>query len=75
MFAVDLKAQPRAPDVLRFQTLVSDFSYLGSHPRALDRVIQTGQMPTCFALANEKPERHKETRAECPPTELIKVTG
>lgn len=58
LFVVDLNAWPRAPDVLRFQTPVSDFSCLGSHPRALWRVTQTGQMPTCFALSNEKPERY-----------------
>lgn len=36
---------------------VSDFSCLGTHPRALCRVIQTGQMPRCFALSNEKNQR------------------
>lgn len=74
-FSVNLKAQPPAPDGLRFQTLVSDRSYLGSCPRALGGVIQTGQMLRCVALANEKPERHKETQAECPLTEIAKVAA
>lgn len=75
LFVVDLNAQPQAPDVLRFQTPVSDFSCLGTHPRALSRVIQTGQMPKCFALSNVKPERHKETRSKCPSTEITGVSG
>lgn len=75
MFVVALNAQPRAPDVLRFQTPVSDFSCLGTHPGALCGVTQTGQMPQCFALSNEKPERHTETRSECPSTETTRVSG
>lgn len=60
-------------DVLRFHTpTVSDFSCLGTHPRALCRVIQTGQMPRCFALSNEKPE---ETRSECPSTEITGISA
>lgn len=55
-----------------FRHPVSDFSCLGTHPRALCRVIQTGQMPKCFALSNEKPE---ETRSECPSTEITGISA
>lgn len=54
-----------------FRHPVSDFSCLGTHPRALCRVIQTGQMPKCFALSNEKPE----TRSECPSTEITGISA
>lgn len=75
LFGVDLLAQPQATNILRFQTPVSDFFCLGGHPRALHGVTQTGKMPQCFALSNEKPERHKEAMSACPSTEITGVSG
>lgn len=62
LFVVDLNAQPQAPDVLRFQTLVSDFSCLESHPRALCRSQHQDKCPHAL-LCLVKNQRY--TRTQC----------